>query len=107
VGSSGNADEVSTPSVPRDAAAYVARRVTELRQSKGWSRYRLALEAELSEGYLGQFEKGKYDPTLTTLLKLTSALDLYSVEELLGGALLGSAQARQATGVRPPRLPET
>lgn len=78
--------------LPRSVAVFISERVVELREARGWSTYRLAKKAELSEGYLGELEKGKHDPSLTTLLKLTRAFGFCSVEELLAATPLGTSQ---------------
>jgi transcriptional regulator with XRE-family HTH domain len=44
----------------------------------------LAAKARVSSGTLGRLERGDSDPTLGTLLRLMRALELHSVEELLG-----------------------
>jgi transcriptional regulator with XRE-family HTH domain len=44
----------------------------------------LADTAQLSSGSLSQLERGRSDPTLGTLLRSMQALNLTSIEELLG-----------------------
>lgn len=62
------------------------RRLSErLRQLRGeTSLASLAGRAGLSTGTLSQLESGSSDPTLGTLLRLMRALDLASIEEMLG-----------------------
>jgi transcriptional regulator with XRE-family HTH domain len=76
--------------VPRPAAVLIGGRVAEVRESLGWSRYRLAKETELSESYLGQLEKGLYVPSVVTLMTISAAFGLCSVEELLTGRPFGT-----------------
>lgn len=50
--------------------------VQEARQCKGWTQYKLAKESGVSREMIAKFELGKHSPTLSTLLKLLSALSL-------------------------------
>ena len=62
----------------------------------------LADSAQLSSGSLSQLERGKSDPTLGTLLRLMGALNLRSIEELLGEAPdYPSTRLAKATGPEP------
>lgn len=59
----------------------------------------VARRARISSGSLSQLERGRSDPTLGTLLRLMHALDLRSVEELLGELPeTPSARLRELTG---------
>lgn len=50
--------------------------VKEARVRKGWTQYKLANESGVSREMIAKFELGKHSPTLSTLLKLLSALSL-------------------------------
>ena len=50
--------------------------VQEARKRKGWTPYKLAKESGVSREMIAKFELGKHSPTLSTLLKLLSALSL-------------------------------
>ena len=80
----------------------LGKRVAALRRARGWSAYRLARQAGLSESYVGQIERGRHDPSLTTLLKLTRGFGLCSVDELLSGREFGTGDYLQA--IEPRRL---
>ncbi len=58
-----------------------------LRTSRGWNRNRLADEARVSYPNLTKWERGEHVPKLDGLLRIARALDLCSVEEILGGPL--------------------
>jgi transcriptional regulator with XRE-family HTH domain len=51
-----------------------AGRLRKLREAKGWSLYRLALVAGLTNQGVIKLEKPGSDPKLSTLLKLAAAL---------------------------------
>lgn len=50
--------------------------VKKVRVRKGWTQYKLAKESGVSREMIAKFELGKHSPTLSTLLKLLSALSL-------------------------------
>jgi transcriptional regulator with XRE-family HTH domain len=52
----------------------LAARLVELRQLKGYSQDRLALEAGLTRGALSKLEKGNVDPRISTLAKIAHTL---------------------------------
>lgn len=49
--------------------------LVQIRKAKGLSQIRLAEEADVSTGMIGEIESGKRNPTLTTIDKIASALD--------------------------------
>ena len=51
-----------------------ARRLRELRQSKGLSREQLADAADLAKATIRDYEQGKREPLLTSAVKLAAAL---------------------------------
>lgn len=50
------------------------KRLRELREERGWSRARLAREAEMSPSDVGKIEAGRLTPYDSQLRKLASAL---------------------------------
>lgn len=54
----------------------LARKLKELRSSKGMSQEQLASAADMSPRYVGHLESGKYSPSAYTLLKLIKALNV-------------------------------
>jgi len=50
--------------------------VRHFRESHGWSQELLAEKADLNRSYLGEVERGRAIPSLTTAAKLASALDI-------------------------------
>lgn len=57
-------------------------RARELRTTKGLTQKTLALKAKMSIAYLCNLEKGKADPSLSTLRRLAKALKV-TVSELV------------------------
>lgn len=54
------------------------------RTRKDWRQVDLARRAELSKTYVSEIENGRRDPSLTTILKLSEALDV-PPEQLING----------------------
>lgn len=50
--------------------------IRETRSRQGWSQERLAEVADLNRSYLGEIERGLATPSLSTLDKLATALQL-------------------------------
>ena len=46
------------------------------RKKKGWSQLVLSIESGVAKSYIAELEKGKRNPTVTTLRKLGKALNL-------------------------------
>lgn len=76
----------------------LGKKLKYFRESKKMSVYRLALEADISQGHLSDLENGKNQPTIATLKRLLepfiptsqSALALaYPAEKRLSYALIG------------------
>jgi transcriptional regulator with XRE-family HTH domain len=84
--------------VPRDLATVVGRHVQQLREQRKWTVYELAERAGLTWHTVDGVEKGsnKKAPRLDTLLQLAGALELCSIELLLGGTLGTSLLRDQA-----------
>lgn len=59
--------------------------VRRVREARGISQERLALEADVDRSYVSHIETGKNNPAVLTLVKLAGALDV-TVSELLAHA---------------------
>jgi transcriptional regulator with XRE-family HTH domain len=57
-------------------------KIKPLRDQKGLTQERLAEKASLSLGYIARLEIGRHDPSLSTLVKLATALKM-TVGELV------------------------
>ncbi|MFA9558156.1 helix-turn-helix domain-containing protein [Evansella sp. AB-rgal1] len=57
--------------------------IRALRLLKGLTIEQLAEKAELSNTYLSDLERGKKDPSVTTLLKICYALDISSISQIV------------------------
>jgi transcriptional regulator with XRE-family HTH domain len=55
---------------------YVIRRIKEIRKQKSMSQLELSVESNLSLSFLASVEKGKKQPSVLTLLRIASALDV-------------------------------
>ena len=63
----------------------LAGRIKSLRADKGWSQEQLAERAAMQRSYLANLERGRRDPSVRTLVKLSNALGV-SIAELLDSA---------------------
>lgn len=61
--------------------------IRRVREARGLSQERLALEAEIDRSYVGYIENGKNNPATLTLVKLASALGLTAAELLAHAGL--------------------
>ena len=59
-----------------DIAAWVGKRIRELRRAQGISLEELAFKAHLNAPHLGQIERGLQNPTVVTLNQICSALNV-------------------------------
>ncbi len=59
-----------------------ASNLRRLRNAKGWSQDELALEAEISRGYLSQLEKGVFFVSIKVIGKLAKSLGVEPEEFL-------------------------
>jgi XRE family aerobic/anaerobic benzoate catabolism transcriptional regulator len=66
-----------------DFLAALGRRVRELRERRGMTRKRMALEADVSERYLGQLEAGEGNVSMLLLRRVAAALNVTLGEVLL------------------------
>jgi transcriptional regulator with XRE-family HTH domain len=60
--------------MPKDVVRKVGRRISELRQKKGWSQEKLAEEACLHRTYIGQIERGEKSIGVENLFRVAEAL---------------------------------
>ena len=58
----------------------LGKKLKYFRESKKMSVYRLALEADISQGHLSDLEKGKNQPTIATLKRLLIPLGITLAE---------------------------
>lgn len=58
----------------------IAERVRLARRDAGWSRARLSVEADVSERYLAQLEKGVANVSVAVLLRILTALNITSFD---------------------------
>ncbi|HYM53719.1 MAG TPA: helix-turn-helix transcriptional regulator [Solirubrobacteraceae bacterium] len=63
----------------------VGRAIRAARKEQGYTQEAFALAAGLDRSYMGAIERGEFNLTLETLLKVTAKLDI-SASELLGRA---------------------
>jgi transcriptional regulator with XRE-family HTH domain len=54
----------------------LGKRISDLRQEKGWSLNALAEMAKLSANDLGEIERGELDPSVETMLRIARALKM-------------------------------
>lgn len=62
----------------------VGRRITEIRQKRGYTRERLSELADISVQFLADIEKGRKSMTINTLRKISAAL-LVSTDYIVNG----------------------
>lgn len=62
----------------------VGKRISLIRKNRGMTQEQLAEKAELSNIYISHIENSRSIPSLATLMKLCSALDITPDEVLLG-----------------------
>ena len=74
----------------RDLVAELGRRITRLREAKGWSRSELAMRLGVSRGRLGHWERGGHAPPLGIQIALSRELEIP-----LGELVTGEAPAEQ------------
>ncbi len=75
------AEELS--SADSDFLSALGKRVRELRERRGMTRKRMALEADVSERYLGQLEAGEGNVSMLLLRRVAAALNVTLGEVLL------------------------
>lgn len=62
----------------------VGKRISLIRKNRGMTQEQLAEKTELSSNYISHIENSRSIPSLETLMKLCSALDITPDEVLLG-----------------------
>lgn len=77
-----------------DAAIAFGKVLRQLRQDKGLSQEQLGFEAELRRTYISILELGQQQPSLTTIIKLATALHV-SASQLIA---LVEIQISQSSG---------
>jgi transcriptional regulator with XRE-family HTH domain len=70
----------------RDLRARLGERVRELRQARGWTQEALGERSALSYKFVGEIERGRGNPSVETLQRLSAALEV-DVTELFGSAV--------------------
>jgi len=63
-----------------DARALVARNLRRLRVARGISQEHLAVDAGIDRTYVGRLERGRENPTVAVLERITAALGIPIVE---------------------------
>lgn len=61
-------------------------RLRYLREQKGWSQEKLALNSDINKNYISDLENGRRNPTLEILERLAVAFDI-PLSELLKGIM--------------------
>ncbi len=54
----------------------IGKRIRVLREEKGWSQERLAIEADVDNSHLGKLERGEGNPTLKLVFRISRALEV-------------------------------
>jgi transcriptional regulator with XRE-family HTH domain len=62
----------------------LGKRIVKARTTKGMSQEKLATESGIDRSHMGFIEQGRRKPTLSTLFKISKALDI-SLEKLFKG----------------------
>ena len=68
----------------------IGMRIAELRNSKGFTQEKLAGKMEISSKYLSSIERGKENPTLDTLIKLSESLGV-NIEDIFRFIQIGDS----------------
>lgn len=69
-----------------DTVKKVGERIRYFRKLKNWSQEVLAFNAELNPAFIGHIERGLKSPTITTLEKITGALEISLAELFADGS---------------------
>jgi transcriptional regulator with XRE-family HTH domain len=62
----------------------IGSRIASARNRRGWTQEKLSAESGVASAHIGFIEQGHRRPTLSTLHKITTALDI-SLEQLFKG----------------------
>ena len=68
-----------------DVTAWVGHRIQSLRLERGWTQEQLAEYADLHVSYISTLEKGKKNPSIEVISRLSSAFQL-TLSEILSAA---------------------
>lgn len=68
----------------QDWPAIVGRNVRRIRQSKGLTQEELAFEAEIDLTYVGGIERGRRNPSLLVMARISEALSVPLIKLLSG-----------------------
>lgn len=66
------------------------------RELKGWSQSQLAVQADSSNGQIGNIESGKAFPSFELIYRLASALDIHPADLFLRNASVSKEKINQA-----------
>jgi transcriptional regulator with XRE-family HTH domain len=67
---------MSTDNYLRYSNIDIGKRVSKLRENKGWSSYKLSLSSGIANSVLTRIEKGEREPKVNTLLKIIEGLEM-------------------------------
>jgi DNA-binding XRE family transcriptional regulator len=88
--------------LPVEVRTMLGSRLRVLREDRGLSLQDLARRVGMSRGSIGDLERGDVlNPSLSTVLRLMSALDLPSIELLFGDPEYVSGKLARAVGRQP------
>ena len=73
----------------------IGKRIRSLRKQKGWTQAQLAKQCECSVSFQGHIERGTRVPSLETIVKIASLLDV-SIDQLIYGLDTTSSSASAA-----------
>ena len=69
------------------------------RELKGWSQSQLAVQADSSNGQIGNIESGKAFPSFELIYRLASALDIHPADLFLRNASVSKEKINQAISI--------
>lgn len=75
-------NKISPPPEPINISSYLALNIEKIRRKKNWSQLQLAMHANIPRSTITHVESGTGNPSLTNLVKISTALGV-SIEELL------------------------
>jgi transcriptional regulator with XRE-family HTH domain len=76
-----------TPSRKTASSEAVGRAIRQARKEQGYTQEAFALAAGLDRSYMGAIERGEYNLTIDTLLKISTALGVRASELLRDAGL--------------------
>jgi transcriptional regulator with XRE-family HTH domain len=63
---------------------WVAARIREIRESRGWSQAKLGVEMNIATTRIGDFERGRFEIKISSLFRLMRALGISPTEFFRG-----------------------